>query len=568
MKNIKYMAKYGNFKKRIIFNFCEYFLSCVIWLIIEQYLTYSIFDNAIAKNSVRVLIFVTILVIVKQIFKTSEGILHCILRHHLQREYANHSRKDLFYKFINTKISYFDKANTGEMLELVMNDTGNASTFFTQNGSITFGIVLAKLPLQIIILLFINIKLTIILVLIYLIGYLSLIISNKKTFKMISEIRELNISITRWITEQINNFELIKSMSIEDKRLSKMNELIKKYTHESEKLDKLIRKYNFTYTLFSFLATITTTCIGGYDLSASIFSYGTLMLFINGTSSIKGFCDDLVLHLPRLNESYISLKKIYNYLRSYDPEIETGKMSLNKINKIKFKDICFSYSNDKQILNNIKMDVNNNDKIAIVGRTGCGKTTLVNLLCRFYETDKGEILINGKNINNYTLKSLRDNIGYVMQDVVIFEGNIYDNINYAQKNISKEQIEEICKKLKLHDKIMSFNEGYELDLNKNQDLFSQGEKQIINFARIMVENPSVIILDEITSSLSYENEELIKNAIKEITKDKICFIIAHRLSTIKNCNKIIYMENGEILENGSHQELMNKKGNYYNLVKG
>ena len=137
-----------------------------------------------------------------------------------------------------------------------------------------------------------------------------------------------------------------------------------------------------------------------------------------------------------------------------------------------------------------------------------------------------------------------------------------------KKNVSKEQIEEICKKLKLHEKIISFNEGYELDLNKNQDLFSLGEKQMINFARIMVENPSVVILDEITSSLSYENEELVKNAIKEITKNKICFIIAHRLSTIKSCNKIIYMENGKIVENGSHQELLKKKGNYYNLVRG
>ena len=227
----------------------------------------------------------------------------------------------------------------------------------------------------------------------------------------------------------------------------------------------------------------------------------------------------------------------------------------------------FSYNIDRQILSNISINVNNNDKIAIVGRTGCGKTTLVNLLCRFYDVSKGSIFINGENINNYTLESLRENIGYVMQDVVIFDGNIYDNINYANKDVQKEQIETICKKLRLHDKIISFSEGYELNLNKNQDLFSLGEKQMINFARIMVENPSVVILDEITSSLSYENEELVKNAIKEITKDKICFIIAHRLTTIKSCNKILYMENGKILENGSHQELMDIKGKYYNLVK-
>ena len=379
---------------------------------------------------------------------------------------------------------------------------------------------------------------------------------------MISEIRNFNISITKWITEQINNFELIKSINIEENRLNKMNKLLEKYTNESENLDKLIRKYNFSYTLFSFFASIATTCIGGCDLASSVLSYGTLMLFINGTTSIKGFCDDLVMHLPRLNESYISLNKIYNYLNKYDPEIQTGNLKLEKINKIKFDNVCFSYNNDRQVLSNIAIDANNNDKIAIVGRTGCGKTTLVNLLCKFYDVSKGEILINEKNINDYTLESLRENIGYVMQDVVIFDGNIYDNINYAKKDVTKEQIEKICKKLRLHDKIISFNEGYELDLNKNQDLFSMGEKQMINFARIMVENPSVVILDEITSSLSYENEELVKNAIK----DKICFIIAHRLTTIKSCNKIIYMENGNILENGNHQELMDLKGKYYELV--
>lgn len=567
MNKIKFMINYGSLKKRIIFTFIEYFLSCIIWGIIDQYLTYSVFDNAIAKNSIRTLIFVTIVVIVKQIFKTVEGIFHCRLRHHLQREYANYARKDLFNKFINMKTSCFDSVNTGELLELIMNDTANAATFFTQNGLITFGNMCAKLPLIIIILFFINCKLTTILVLIYLIGYIALIISNKKTFKLINQIRKLNISITKWITEQANNFELIKSIGLEDVRLKKIDKLLNNYTKQSETLDKMIRKYNFTYTLCSLLATIAITMIGGYDISISVLSYGTLMLFINGSSLIKTYCDDLIARLSSLNKAYISLQKIYNFIDMYSKENETGDFKLNKINSISFKNVSFSYKNDEKVLNNINLNVLENEKIALVGRTGCGKTTLVNLLCKFYDVKDGKILINNRSIDDYTKDSLRENIGYVMQEVVIFDGNIYDNINYANKKISKQEIIDICKCLKLHDKIMTLKYGYETNLSENEFLFSLGEKQMINFARIMVENPSVIILDEITSSLSYENEVLVKNAINKITKDKICFIIAHRLTTIKNCDKIIYMENGAILEEGSHQELIDKKGYYYRLVK-
>lgn len=336
MNSIKYMINYGHFRKRIIFAFCEYFISCSIWLFIDQYLTYSVFDHAIAKNSIKTLIFVTILVIVKQVFKTAEGIFHCMIRHHIQREYTNHSRKDLFKKFIHTKISYFDHANTGEMFELIMNDSVNASTFFTQNGLQCFRFLCVQIPLLLLILFFINFKLTTILVIIYLIGYLSLIISNKKTFKMISDIRNANILITRWITEQVNNFELIKSMKIEQLRMEKLENLLDQYILESKNLDLLIRRYSFIYTLFSFFATITTTCIGGFDLSASILSYGTLTLFINGTSSIKSYCDNLVIFLPRLNESLISLKKIHAYINTYSPEVDHGKLKLDKIKKIEF----------------------------------------------------------------------------------------------------------------------------------------------------------------------------------------------------------------------------------------
>lgn len=181
------------------------------------------------------------------------------------------------------------------------------------------------------------------------------------------------------------------------------------------------------------------------------------------------------------------------------------------------------------------------------------------MICRFYEPTKGKILINGKDIKQYNLKDLRNKIGYVMQDVVILKYTIIDNIRYVNPNITIEEIENIFKKLNLHDKIMSLKDNYETNIYDQPDILSKGEKQLINFARIMAMNPDVILLDEVTSSLSYSSEMLLKNAIENITKDKICFIIAHRLSTVSKCDKIIVMSNESIQEEGNHEELILKK---------
>ena len=564
MNRFEEMFKYGNFQKRIVITFIEYMITSIIWIIIDQYMTYSLFDDAIAKENIKLVIFLSILMIVKIITNIAEGILNCILRHHLQRDFSHYARNDIYKKIINSKVEFFDKSNTGELVELVMNDSGNFSTFFTQYGLQTSS-YLVKTITYLIILLFVDLKLAAILAISYVIANGALIVSNKKTFSIINEIRKLNISITKWITEQINGYEIIKSMQFEEKRLDKMKELIDTYNTESSKLDKIVRKYIFIYDFFSLLTTLFVVWIGGLDILSGVITYGALMIFVNGTSTIKHFLDVFIRSVNSLNSSYISFVKILKFNNDFLPENDCGKLSLKKINNIQIENLNFSYEN-KQILNNINIEVGSNDKIAIIGKTGSGKTTLVNLLCRFYELKDGTIKINGQDYKKYKLSDLREQIGYVMQDVVIFEGNVFENINYANKKVSEEEIINICKKLNLHNKIISIEKGYKTNLNKNKDLLSQGEKQMINFARILVENPSVIILDEVTSSLSYENEELIKNAINEIIKGRICIIIAHRLSTIKSCDKILLMKNGRIIEEGNHTELIERKGEYYELI--
>lgn len=565
MNRFKEMFKYGNFRKRIVITFIEYMITSIIWIIIDQYMTYSLFDDAIAKENIKLVIFLSILMIVKIITNIAEGILNCFLRHHLQRDFSHYARNDIYKKIINSKVEFFDKSNTGELFELLMNDSGNFSTFFTQHGLQTSS-YLVKTITYLIILLFVDLKLTAILAISYVIANGALIASNKKTFSIINEIRKLNISITKWITEQVNGYEIIKSMQFEEKRLDKMKELIDTYNNESNKLDKIVRKYIFIYDFFSLLTTLFVVCIGGLDILSGVITYGALMIFVNGTSTIKHFLDVFIRSVNSLNSSYISFVKILKFNNDFLPENDCGKLSLEKINNIQIENLNFSYNENKQILNNINIKVDSNDKIAIIGKTGSGKTTLVNLLCRFYELKDGTIKINGQDYKKYELSDLREQIGYVMQDVVIFEGNVFENINYANKKVSEEEIINICKKLNLHNKIISLEKGYKTNLNKNKDLLSQGEKQMINFARILVENPSMIILDEVTSSLSYENEELIKNAINEIIKGRICIIIAHRLSTIKSCDKILLMKNGKIIEEGNHTELIERKGEYYELI--
>ncbi len=565
MNKFKEMFHYGCFEKRIIITIIEYVMASTIWIVIDQFITYSLFDEAIAKENIKLVLFLAIVMFVKVISQIIEGIIQCRLRHHLQRDFSNYARKDIFNKLIKSKVNFFDKNNSSELFELVMNDSDNLATFFTQNGNQLIGFTVRALT-YIVILLFVNVKLALILILIYFVGYISLILSNKKTIYLLKEIRNLNILITKWITEQINGFENVKALKIEKNRLEKINKLIKKYNEESYTLDKLIRKYIFVYNFFSLITIFAVVYIGGLDIITGIFTYGSLMIFVNATSDIKRFFDIAISYADKINKSYVSFVKILNFNDNFSQEEDTGKLDLKKITNIEIQNLNFSYNEDKKILKNINLKTGKNDKVAIIGRTGSGKTTLVNLLCRFYDLEDGKIIINGVDYKKYKIQDLRNQIGYVLQDVVIFDGNVYENVNYANKDIKDEDIKNICKILKLHDKIMSLENGYETNLNKNKDLLSQGEKQMINFARILVENPSVVILDEVTSSLSYENEQLIKNAINKIIKGRICFIIAHRLSTIKNCDKILLMKDGKIIEEGNHKDLIDKQGEYYKLI--
>lgn len=232
---------------------------------------------------------------------------------------------------------------------------------------------------------------------------------------------------------------------------------------------------------------------------------------------------------------------------------------------VEFKNVSFSYEDDKEVLHNVSFSVNPGESVALVGPTGAGKSTIINLISRFYNLDSGQILIDGHDISKVTLKSLRSQMGIMMQDSFIFSGTIEDNIRYGKLDATTDEIINSSKKVCAHDFISSLPDGYNSEVRERGSLLSQGQKQLISFARTLLSDPAILILDEATSSIDVQTEKALQAGLDSMLKGRTSFIIAHRLSTIKNCDKIMYIDDGGIRECGTHEELMAKKGLYYKL---
>lgn len=479
----------------------------------------------------------------------------------LQADY----REKIFKKLQNTKQSELDKIQVGEILENIINDTKEFSMWYGTGICRSYFAGIVRLVGTLLILAYLNIPIVTITFLIYIIGFFVTHIFNKKSIQYTKLKREANAKILNWSNEQVQGYSTIKALEIEEERLSELKNLISQYNKVTNKLEKNIRIYSCLYDFIVSFVGVINILIGTISVEQGILTYGAMIILARYITSPETYARWVIEGFQYRNVGRISYEKIQNILQKEEENIDVG-ISLNNVKKIEFNDVCFSYDNEKNVLNHISFEIEKDKSVALIGRTGSGKTSLVNILCRFYDLDTGCIKINGIDYREYSIRSLRNKIGYIMQKVVIFDGTILENINYANKDISKDEIIEICKKLNLHEKIMSLKDGYETKISSDTDIFSTGEKQLLNFTRVMVENPEIIILDEVTASLSYKSEMMVRKAIEEITKGKISFIIAHRLSTIKNCDKILLMKDGKIIEEGNHNELIEKRGEYYDLV--
>ncbi len=483
----------------------------------------------------------------------------------LQRNMEADYREKIFVKLQNMKQIEMDQLSVGGILENMLNDTKEIARYWTWGIDRSYTGGLLRLVGCLVVLMYLNVPIICATLLIYAIGFVVAFGFQKRSLRFMEHKRKINGEILNFSNEQINGFETIKSLNAQSRRISELKNLLENYESIVNQLEKNIRIYTCVYEYIISFVLVVTILMGGIGIAKGMASYGALIVLARYISSPKIYASWVIEGFQYRNISRISYQKVLEILEKQEENWEIGD-DLPTVQKIEFKDIHFSYNENQKVLKGISLLVNQNEKVALIGRTGSGKTSFVNLLCRFYDLEEGQILINGRDYREFSIQSLRDKIGYIMQKVVIFEGTILENINYANKNISKEDIVEICQKLNLHEKIIQFENGYDTVIDNETDLFSNGEKQMLGFARVMVENPDIIILDEATASLSYKSEMLVRKATEEITKNKISFIIAHRLSTIKNCDKILFMQDGKIIEAGNHESLMQKQGEYYKLV--
>lgn len=566
IKKINEMYKVSGYHKQFLILFIIIVGSAIIEITSIPYITRKMIDVYIPNSNITALIIFGFIYIIFLLISCYLTLKHCNIRSILERKIQRDLREKVFNKMQEIKTKFYDENDTGVILQFLQTDVNEAGKMFADviTEMVFMGII--RFTIIAIFLMFVDLKITLIILSLYIIGYLVTVFFNRKTISFINKIRLINIELYNKINEGIQGFLTIKTLNIIKRKEDELKEILKEYELVNSKLEKNVAMYNNIFAFIISLATVIIIYYAGIKVVQGVMAYVEIMLLIEYSGSLDFEFKWFIKHLTNFNKSFVSFSKILSFLKLDNIEdLEKGK-ELEKIETIEFSNVHFSYTGYEKNIENFNFMLNKNEKLALVGRTGSGKTTIVNLLCRFYEPVKGKIKINDIDYSEYSISSLRRRIGYVMQETYIVHDTIMDNIKYVNENITDEEVQNIFKKLNMHEKIMKLKDGYNTNIRTNQDILSTGERQMINFARVMAIDCDVVILDEVTSALSYETEMLVNNAIKEVTKNKIAIIIAHRLSTIKDCGKIILMRDGRQIEEGSHEELINRKKDYYELV--
>ncbi|WP_461534366.1 ABC transporter ATP-binding protein [Sinomicrobium sp.] len=473
-------------------------------------------------------------------------------------------RIDLFRHMLAFRMKYFDNSSIGVLVTRAVNDMQRIGEIFSQG---LFMIVsdLLQMIVVAIIMLATSWKLSLIVF-----SILPLILYATRLFQKamkvaFTEVRAQVAYLNSFVQERISGMKIVQLFTREDAEYQKFTEINEK--HKKAWLKTVW--YNSIFFPVADLATSITIGLivwygGVRTIAGDDIELGSIFMFIEMSQMLFRPLRQIADKFNTLQMGMVAAHRVYDILDTKSSIEDKGTITATDLKgNISFKEVHFGYLSDEEVLHGISFDVRAGQTVAIVGATGAGKSTIVNLLNRFYEINSGSICIDDTNIKDYTLDSLRGRIAVVLQDVFLFADTIFNNITLKNPEISEEQIEEAAKQIGIHDFIKSLPGGYHFNVKERGSTLSGGQRQLIAFLRAYVSNPDILVLDEATSSVDSHSEQLIQNATEKITRERTSIIIAHRLATVKKADTIIVMDSGKIVETGTHAELLAKEDGYY-----
>ena len=476
-------------------------------------------------------------------------------------------QKEIDEKFTRLPVRYFDEQSRGDLLSRATNDIQTIDDSFSQVSVQFFTTVLTFIGI-IIMMFTISIPLAIVGILGIPLSMFAIAMIGKKSAASFASRQETTGTINGYIEEYYGGHDIVKAFNYEDrseKAFSHLNDELYEHSWKAtffaglmQPISRLIKNvvYVFVAIIGGFLATSGMITIGGIQ---------AILQYMQNISQPMGEAANMM----GLTQSMLAAaERIFELLDAEEMEEETGKPALPEVHgDVTFKHVSFGYTPEVQLMKDLNIDVKAGETVAIVGPTGAGKTTVINLLMRFYDITGGAIEIDGHNIQDYTKESLRSKVGMVLQDTWLFKGTIRENIRYSRQDATDEEVVAAAKQAFADDFIRKLPKGYDTVITEESDNISQGQKQLLTIARAILASPSVFILDEATSNVDTRTEVEIQKAMDHIMTNKTSFVIAHRLSTIRNANKILVMQKGDVVEQGSHDELIAQNGFYAGLYR-